>query len=192
MSDTLVKDDDHKDIDRGAPASNDVITRLIISAILVLAIACLAFFARNADANQTKIEGQLLIHGNIEFESGEKLVLELDEIKAMERTSITTHSPWLPGAVTFTGVRVSTLLNHIGAKSAKFEAIALDDYRFVVDGVDFDKYPVILAYERDGKPMTVRELGPLWIMFPFDDYPELLNEKNKGAAVWQLLEMVML
>lgn len=41
---------------------------------------------------------------------------------------------------------------------------------------DFEKLNVILAYRRDGKAMPVRDKGPLWIMYPFDDNPAIKTD----------------
>jgi hypothetical protein len=38
----------------------------------------------------------------------------------------------------------------------------------------------------------VRDQGPLWIMFPFDDKPELKSELIYSQSVWQLRKMTFL
>ncbi len=135
-------------------------------------------------------EGQLLVYGNLKDEG--KRTLDMDFIRSMEQTSFKTKTPWTEGQRMFTGVRISTLLESVGAESSNFEAIAINDYRFTLKDLDFDKYPVIIAYEIDGEPLTIKTLGPLWIIFPFDDYPELLTQSNKAASVWQLIELNVL
>jgi len=67
----------------------------------------------------------------------------------------------------------------------------LDGYTIDISSVNFDQYPIIIAYKKNNEYMPIRDLGPLWLMFPFDDFPELLNEKNKAGAVWQLTQLMV-
>jgi hypothetical protein len=50
----------------------------------------------------------------------------------------------------------------------------------------------ILAYRMNGAELSVRDKGPLWIMFPFDDKPELKSELIYSQSVWQLRKMTFL
>lgn len=175
----------------GAPRLS-VVMRLLIVSLLLLVLALTIGMSKTASANSSPDAGQLKIHGNINFDEGKERILDMDYLRSLEPTSIKTDTPWTNGVKTFTGVRISTLLENIGATSNNFEAIALNDYRFTLSEIDFEKYPVIIAYEIDGEPLTVRTLGPLWIMFPFDDYPELSTQRNRGASVWQLIELKIL
>jgi hypothetical protein len=135
----------------------------------------------------------LMVSGNISAESGdENLVFDMAALRDLPSTVITTNNPWVQGQVEFTGVRISDLLDNVGAQSNEMEARAANEYKFRLTGIDFDKYPVIVAYMKDGEPMAFRDLGPLWIIFPFDDYPELLTDKNKAASVWQLTDIEVL
>jgi hypothetical protein len=54
---------------------------------------------------------------------------------------------------------------------------------------DFAKYPVLLAYSMDGKALTARDKGPLWIVYPRDDYPEIKDPLLDSRWVWQLKEI---
>ena len=134
----------------------------------------------------------LTIRGNIEGPADKVVELDRETLTSFESTSIIATVPWLKSPTQFTGVRINTLLKSIGAKSNHFEAIAADDYNFTLRDLDFDKYPIIIAYEKDGEPLDARKLGPLLIMFPFDDFPELATERNQASAVWHLVEMKIL
>ena len=145
-----------------------------------------------ADGTLPPPEGEVLlvVRGEIERPNvGDEARLDRTLLEGLPRTRFVTNTPWTEEAEAFEGVRVSTLLEAVGATRPRFEAVALDDYRVTIEGLDFERYPVIVADTRDGEPMTTRRLGPLWIMFPFDDYPELLTQTVKSFAVWQLVEM---
>ena len=40
--------------------------------------------------------------------------------------------------------------------------------------------------DSDGKPMSVRDKGPLFIVFPFDENPALRSELYYGRSAWQV------
>jgi hypothetical protein len=44
----------------------------------------------------------------------------------------------------------------------------------------------MVAYRLDDQPMTVREKGPLVIIYPFDARPGLRDAVYYSRAVWQL------
>lgn len=124
--------------------------------------------------------------------AGDEVHLDLAGLQSLPVTEFTTVTPWHEQPLHFTGVRVSTLLEAIGSDSIEFVAVGLDDYRFTVADFDFDKYPVIIAYHQDGKPMSIRNLGPLRIIMPFSDFPELKKPLNESRSVWQLVSLELL
>ncbi|MET0211152.1 MAG: hypothetical protein ABW220_19070, partial [Burkholderiaceae bacterium] len=54
---------------------------------------------------------------------------------------------------------------------------------------DSRQYDVIVARLMDGKPMQVRDKGPLFIVYPFDSHVELRNSVYYGRSAWQLKSM---
>ena len=53
--------------------------------------------------------------------------------------------------------------------------------RFLAVGIDD-----VLATRLDDKPMPVREKGPLFIIYPFDESEELRSERYYSRSAWQL------
>ncbi|NND91954.1 MAG: hypothetical protein HKN42_13930 [Granulosicoccus sp.] len=134
----------------------------------------------------------LTISGNIGLSNSENgAEFDLAMLEQLGAESITTRTPWTDGPTLFTGVRLNVLLDAVMARSHSFRALAIDDYWFDFNDIDIEKYPIIVSYKQNDSLMTARNLGPLWIMFPFDDYPELLSEVNKAACVWQLNSLVV-
>lgn len=156
---------------------------------------CLLLLSGNASAGELATpqnEVLLTISGNIEHTNSDRgAEFDLEMLESLEATTITTETPWTEAETSFTGVRLSVLLKIVGARSSSFRAIAFDDYWYDVVDVDFDEYPVIVAYKRDSDYMSTRNLGPLWIMFPFDDYRTLLTETNKASCVWHLTSLIV-
>lgn len=122
----------------------------------------------------------------------EPLEIKFSELEGLPSETITTTTPWTEGKVTWEGVRISALMEYLKTPSVRFQASALDGYEILFEGVDIEKYPVIIAYKKDGEYMSVRKLGPLWIMFPFDDHEELSPAKFRNLAVWQLTSIEIL
>ncbi len=132
----------------------------------------------------------LMISGNIENTNHpDGAAFDLDMLEAMEVTSFETRTPWTKGVTRFTGVRLAALLSAVSATTFNIKMTADDGYIYELERKIEDKYPVIIAYKKDDDYMSIRQLGPLWLMFPFDDYPELDTEENRAASVWQLKKM---
>ena len=50
---------------------------------------------------------------------------------------------------------------------------------------------MILATKRDGAMMSVREHGPIFVIYPFDQEPDLYNEKYFSRSVWQVSTIIV-
>ncbi|GAA3534949.1 molybdopterin-dependent oxidoreductase [Zobellella aerophila] len=116
---------------------------------------------------------------------------DIAALEAMDTLILRTSTPWSDGVQTFTGVRLSQLLADIGAQHHDIEAQALNNYKTGLDWNTLANYPVIIAFKRNGQPMRIRDKGPLWIIYPLDDYPELRTLNNESKMVWQLHRLVV-
>ena len=105
-----------------------------------------------------------------------------------QRTTVTT-SPWYDGKQTFAGPLGWALLNQIGATGTTLKVTALNDYVTEIPVGDFKDYQVILATSLNGEAMSVRDKGPIFIIYPFDEKPELYNQKYFSRSVWQIKEI---
>ena len=61
---------------------------------------------------------------------------------------------------------------------------ALNDYAVRVPVSDFSRWPVMFALKIDGKYMTVREKGPIWVVYPNHLYPELGRQPHTTKWIW--------
>jgi hypothetical protein len=103
--------------------------------------------------------------------------------------TISTMTPWYDHVVTFEGVSMKALMEHVGAEGTEVVAVALNDYRSTIPLSDFENYDVVLAMKRDGELMPIRDKGPLFIVYPYDSDPELRNEQYYSRSVWQVKEL---
>lgn len=112
---------------------------------------------------------------------------DLSLLQKLPQHSFSTRTPWYAQPRKFTGVLLADLLVAAGAPAATtVKAVALNDYRVDIPAEDFARHGAMLAYLLDDKPMTVREKGPLVIIYPFDDKPELRTAVHYSRAIWQL------
>ena len=107
-------------------------------------------------------------------------------LERLPRHSFTTKTPWYSKPRKFTGVLLRDLLGAVGTAPARLNAVALNDYRVEIPLDDVARGDAMLAYLLDDEPMTVRQKGPLVIIYPFDDKPELRNAVHYSRAIWQL------
>src|SRR5260221_3978701 len=114
------------------------------------------------------------------------------DLPMLERLGISrlkTATAWTEGQPVFEGVLVRDLFNQVGASGEKVTVVALNDYKVDIPMSDFKNFPVILAYRMDGQALRVKDKGPLWIIYPADDFPELNNKQTQNKWVWQVKEI---
>jgi hypothetical protein len=113
-------------------------------------------------------------------------------LERLPQRSIRTETPWYSGARTFNGPLLRDVLAAAGGKGSSLRVVALNDYRVEIPPDDPQRFDVILARQLDGKPMSVREKGPLFVMYPFDAQPQLRNSVYFSRCVWQLRAIELL
>ena len=74
----------------------------------------------------------------------------------------------------------------MGATGQTLRIAALNDYAADMPAADAHDIPVILATRIGGAVIPVRDKGPLFVIYPFDEMPELFNELYFGRSVWQV------
>lgn len=108
------------------------------------------------------------------------------DLEALPQAAIATATPWTKGVRRFEGVRLSDLLAHLGAEGKTLKATALNDYKVEVPLADAERFGVLVAMRIDGEPMTVRDKGPLWLIYPLDDLPAAERPLAQTRMIWQL------
>ena len=110
----------------------------------------------------------------------------LDELG---RYSLKTSTSWTKGVPTFEGVRLADVLAKVGAAGKIIIATALNDYSVEIPISDATAYNVLLADTMNGKKLSVRDKGPLWIVYPRDAHAELNTESFNDRWIWQLAKL---
>lgn len=107
-------------------------------------------------------------------------------LQGLPHYSVTTHNPWTKGKHTYRGFSAADLVAHLGLSGNWLQVTALNHYMTEIPLSDFIENGAIFATHLDGKPMKVRNLGPIMVIYPFDDRPELKSERFYGRSIWQI------
>ena len=112
-------------------------------------------------------------------------------LEALGTSGFETTTPWYNGPVRFEGVRMDQLMQEVGATGDTVVVSALNDYSIEIPIEDFARYNVLLALKRDGQYMSVRDKGPLFIVYPYDSMPELKHQQFYSRSVWQVARFIV-
>jgi hypothetical protein len=119
-------------------------------------------------------------------EGSGRIDFDLNALEQLGLTKLKTWTPWTEGDVEFEGVWARRLMQAVGAQGTEVEARALNDYEEVIPIDDFHRYDVLLALRMNGQLMRTRDKGPIWIVYPWSDHPELDDFATREKSVWQL------
>ncbi len=109
------------------------------------------------------------------------------ELTAMPQTQIQTATEWTDGRPVFEGPLARDVIAGVGAHGETVvNAIAVNDYSVEIPLSDFERYDVILALSMDGKELSLRDRGPIWIVYPRDNHEELHDPSFNSRWIWQL------
>lgn len=111
---------------------------------------------------------------------------DLEMLEALEKTTIETTTIWTEGRQTFEGVSLAALVVELGITGGTLRATAINDYTVEVPLTDAVEGGPIVAYRLNGQTMSVRDKGPLWIVYPYDEKAKYRTEVIYSRSIWQL------
>lgn len=135
----------------------------------------------------------LTVSGEITaMNADQSLVLDRELLMALPVTTFETSTIWTDGVHSFHGVSFADLVAEIGAEGATLLATAINDYTVEIPASDAVEGGPIIAYLMDGEEMSVRDKGPLWVIYPYDSDAAYQSELVYSRSIWQLdrLEVV--
>lgn len=124
--------------------------------------------------------------------SGDGAVFDMEMLQALPAESFATSTIWTEGESEFTGVPLVALLDAVGAEGRVVRATAINDYAIEIPVADAVPGGPIVAYARDGAPMSLRDKGPLWVVYPYDANPDYQSETIYSRSIWQLDRLELL
>lgn len=110
---------------------------------------------------------------------------------ALPQVSFRTSTIWTKGEKTFSGPALSSVLDAVGAGPGKISAGAANDYRVTLSRDLIEPQVPIIANRIDGKPFSLRERGPLWVIFPYDRAVRYRTETIYEMSIWQLTTLTV-
>ena len=152
-----------------------------------LVLTCLAFAPMSAKAGSQAVA--LTVDGNIA--GGGPRDFTIGDLEALGTRTIKTETPWHDGVVTFEGVPLATLMEHVGAGGKVAYIVALNNYSTEIPLSDFASYGAILASRKNGDLMPVSDKGPLFVIYPYDSQPDLKTELYYSRSAWQVRQITV-
>jgi hypothetical protein len=157
---------------------------MLRSLCLVFALFC-APWSVAAEANPAKVI--LTVNGQVKSPQ----TFSLADLDKLPQKKLTVMTPWYPDAQTFEGPLLRDVLKTAGLQGKTMKLRALNDYLITVPVSDIEKYDVILASRLNGKTMSVREKGPLFVMYPFEQHEEIRKTEYFSRCAWQLKQITL-
>jgi hypothetical protein len=118
------------------------------------------------------------------------LDLSLEALAALPQKTVVTENEFANGKIAYRGPLVRDVLAQLGLDGVQqVRLIAANDYFVDIPTEDFRAYNAILAMEADGKPLSRRDKGPLWLMYPFSDHAELNDSIYMRRLIWQVVRI---
>jgi hypothetical protein len=109
------------------------------------------------------------------------------DLLALPQVTIRTRTEFTDGVVDFVGPLVRDVVAFIDAGAATTaHMVAANDYAIDVPLSDIADYDVILALQANGVRLTIRDKGPIWLMYPLDDHAKLQDPMYNNRLIWQL------
>ncbi|NQU59416.1 MAG: molybdopterin-dependent oxidoreductase [Rhodospirillales bacterium] len=112
-------------------------------------------------------------------------------LKNIKSHTINTITPWTEGMQAYEGPLLRDVLKAVGAVGSTVKAVAINDYAVDIPVSDLEKYSVILAHTLNGKAMSVRDKGPLWVIYPWSDNAALRKETFYAKSIWQVKKLTI-
>ena len=130
----------------------------------------------------------LTVTGQIAAKNTETgLALDAEQLATLPQTSFTTTTTWTDGPQTFQGVLLKDLIAALGATGSTISLRAANDYSIIMPMADVKEDGPMLAYLMNGKPMSLRDKGPIWMVYPYDLNEAFRTEETYSRSIWQLV-----
>jgi hypothetical protein len=147
--------------------------------------ALLPGISRALDAPREPIV--LTVSGRVHSHNlGTAAAFDMPMLAALPQRLCVTRTPWYARPRQFTGPLLRDVLAAAGAQGSMLRLKALNDYQVDMPWQDTQRHDVLLARLLDEAPMSVRDKGPLMVIYPFDAQPELRTAVYYSRSAWQL------
>ena len=167
-------------------------TALLLRSTAVLAVGIWPAVVSAAGLESPQGEVVLTVSGAITHTNrGETAVFDRAMLEALGAETFATSTIWTEGAQRFTGVPLGRLMAAVGATGSTAAATAINDYAVDIPESDWAEDAAMVAYQNRGQEMSVRDKGPLWVVYNYDADPAFRTEVIYSRSIWQLDRIVV-
>lgn len=129
----------------------------------------------------------LTLSGMITATNGAAILrLDQTQLADLPQQGFSTATPWTEGTVSFQGVLLKDLISAVGATGGTITLTALNDYQITMPIAEVRDDGPLLAYLMNDQPMSLRDKGPVWLVFPYDSNADYRTEQAYARSIWQL------
>jgi hypothetical protein len=133
----------------------------------------------------------LVVSGKTSAGLSKTISFSLEEFESLAPlTEVTTSTPWHPVS-SFSGISGVDFVERIGLDGTTLLATAFDDYSVTIPRADLTDLGLLFVTRLNGKKLTLREKGPIFVIYPFDDHPMLKSDLYYGRSIWQLKKITV-
>jgi len=155
-------------------------------AVVLLCLA-LPVIARAAELPKPTGEVMLTVTGAIAHRNSEAgAEFDREMLEALGPRTLRTSTAWTDSVAEFEGVPLAAVIAAVGGTGEELVASAINDYKAQIPMDDVRRYQMLLALRMNGRDLTLRDKGPIWIVYPRDDHPELRTNAYNVRWVWAL------
>lgn len=159
--------------------------RTLMHGLIFSAFSSSALMAQSLAEPQTEV--LLTVSGSLAATNdANSAQLDLALLESIERRTIETSTIWTEGKQVFEGVSLSALVTALGLEGETLRATAINDYAVDIPMTDAVEGGAMVAYLLNGDKMSVRDKGPLWLVYPYDSDASFRSEVIYSRSIWQL------
>ena len=111
------------------------------------------------------VSGQITACNNLDGDA----CFDKKMLQALGPTEMQTTCPWFDGRIHFEGVRVDRLLQAVGAEGEHIVVVGRGGEQATLPLAEISRYGVLLAYSLNKISVQTAYMGPLIVVYPFDD-----------------------
>ncbi|QDA36515.1 oxidoreductase (plasmid) [Paracoccus liaowanqingii] len=159
---------------------------------LVIAVSWAGGVAYSEDIPLPEGDIILKVSGAIENTNlGDTVQFDREMLEKIGMVDLVTATPWHDGRISFSGVPLGNLLDFVGSQGETIVAVALNDYEVEIPVSDAFDTGVILALEMNGEVMSVRDKGPVFVIYPYDSSEKLNSQTYFSRSAWQVAHLII-
>ena len=118
--------------------------------------------------------------------TGAPRVFGRDALSRLRQVTYRTSTIWTDGVLELRGVPLSEVLRAAGLTGGTAVLRASNDYVVQIPLSTVLPDVPLVAFSLDGKAMSLRDKGPLWLVYPYDSSAAYQTEVIYTRSIWQL------